>query len=383
VAGKTVVVLGGGVGGVVAANRLRQLLPRQHRVVVVDRNPIHPFAPAFTWVMLGWQRAARIVGDLRHLRRRGIEVLIDEVTAIDLQRRRLLLTRGELPFDYLVLSPGVEYGTGDIPGLARAWTFYHLDGAEALRDELEKLREGRIVILIPSLPYKCPAAPYEAALLLDYYYRRRGLRQQVDIRLFTPEPQPLPVAGPQVGEQVLEMLSAREIWFGPRMQVQAVDQDARTLTFADGSQVPFDLLIAVPVHSAPRLVREAGLVGEKGWVEVERQTLATAWEGVYAIGDVTHIPLANGLPLPKAGVFAHAQAEVVARNIAAQVEGRPQLYAFAGHGQCFLETGYHRAALVQGDFLAEPAPRVSLRPPSLFWHLVKAGFARWWLWRWL
>ncbi len=381
-AGKTVVVFGGGVGGVVAAHRLRRLLPHQHRVVVVDRSPMHTFAPAFTWVMLGERRPAQVVADLRALRRQGIEVMLDEVTAVDLEGRRLIMTQGEVQFDYLVLAPGAEYGTGGIPGLAQAWTFYHLDGAEALRDELAKRQEGRIVILVPALPYKCPAAPYEGALLIDHYYRRRGLRHQVEIHLITPEPHPLPVAGPEVGAQVMEMLAAREIRFSPNMQVQAVDQEKKTLVFADGSQVPFDLLIAVPVHSAPAVVREAGLIGPSGWVEVDPHTLTTPWEGVYAVGDVTYIPLANGLPLPKAGVFAHAQAEVVARNLAAKIQGEAEAWRFGGQGQCFLETGFRRAALAQGEFYTHPAPRVKMRPPSPLWYWAKRGLAWWWLRRW-
>ncbi len=381
-AGKKVVVLGGGIGGVVAANRLRRLLPREHQVVVIDRLPLQPFPPAFTWVMLGYSRPTQIVADLRSLRRRGIEVLIDEVVAIDLERRRLLMTQGEQEFDYLILSPGAEYGTGEIPGLAGAWTFYHLDGAAALQVELAQIKEGRIVILVPSVPYKCPAAPYEAALLIDAHYRRQGIREEVEIHIFTPEPQPLPVAGPEAGTALAQILASRDISFFPRMQVKAVDQEAKTISFADGSQASFHLLIAIPVHSAPRVIREAGLIGPSGWIEVDPATMATSWEGIYAIGDVTYIPLANGLPLPKAGVFAHGQAEVVARNLAAQLEGRSPAWTFGGQGQCFLETGFRRAALAQGDFYAHPAPRVKLRSPSPFWYWAKRGFAWWWLRHW-
>jgi sulfide:quinone oxidoreductase len=380
--GKTIAIFGGGVGGVVAAHRLRRLLPPEHRVVVVDRSPMHVFAPALTWVMLGLRRPAQVVADLRALRRRGIEVILDEVTAIDVHQRLLVMTQGELSFDYLVLSPGAEYGTGGIPGLAQAWTYYHLDGAEALRDQLAGLQEGRVVILIPSLPYKCPAAPYEGALLLDWYYRRLGRRQQVEIHIVTPEPHPLPVAGPQVGAQLAEMLTARQIIFSPNAQVQAVDQDRKVVQLANGAEVPFDLLIAVPVHSAPAVVREARLTGPSGWVEVDPHTMATSWEGVFAIGDVTYIPLAHGLPLPKAGVFAHGQAEVVARNLASHLLGRAAGWAFDGRGQCFLETGFGRASLAYGHFYAQPAPQVRVRGPSPLWHWAKRGFAWWWLRHW-
>jgi len=159
-AGKTVVVLGGGVGGIVAANRLRQMLDREHRVVLVDRTIWHSFAPSFTWLMLGWRKPERISRDMRSLGRKGIEVVNGEITAIDLAQRRVTIDGQQpLPYDYLVVSLGVDYSVEGVPGLGSAWTFYSLDGADGLREELTKFRQGRLVILISSVPYKCPAAP--------------------------------------------------------------------------------------------------------------------------------------------------------------------------------------------------------------------------------
>lgn len=333
-AGKTVVVLGGGIGGIVAANRLRQFLGREHRVALVDRTTWHSFAPSYTWLMLGWRKPEQLTRDIRSLQRKGIEVVIGEITAIDLAGHRVIVDGQQpLSYDYLVVALGVDYSVEGVPGLGSAWTFYSLDGADGLREELPRFRQGRVVILISSVPYKCPAAPYEGALLLDAYFRKRGLRPgQIEIQIYTPERQPLPVAGPEVGEQVMEIMAGREVWFSPDSQVKSVDKEKRLLTFQDGTEGKYDLLIATPIHKAPQVVKEAGLVTKGEWVSVDRETLATPFEGVYAIGDVTAIPLSNGLMLPKAGVFAHGQAEVVARNIANRIKEKTAHWAFAGEG---------------------------------------------------
>jgi sulfide:quinone oxidoreductase len=381
-AGKNVVVLGAGVGGLVAASRLRSLLPKEHRVVLVDRSAWHTFAPGFLAVMLGKKRVQQISRDLRRLERKGIEFVLAEIVAIDLAGRKVRLHDRELGFDYLIVALGVQYSTGGIPGLATAYTYYHPEGAEALPEQLEKLTSGNVAVVVAGLPYKCPAAPYEGALLIDEYYRKKGLRKDVEVRLFTPEPAPMPVAGQAVGHEVTELLTERGIWFSPNARLKAVDPKAHKLFFEDGSDAPCDLVVGVPVHEAPTLVREAGLEGESGWVEVDRETLATKHEGVFAIGDVTTIPLANGKALPKAGVFAHGEAEVVARNVAAEVTGGQGIWAFGGEGACFLETGRGKAAYVTGRFFAEPEPEVELHGPGRYWRWAKEGFIRSWLWRW-
>ncbi len=381
-AGKTIAVLGGGVGGLVAANRLRKLLPREHRIVLVDRTVWHAFAPAYTAVMLGTKVAAQISRDLRRLNRKGIEFIAAEITGIDLSRSTVHLDGEELAYDYLIVSTGTQYSVGDISGLGTAYTYYTLEGAEGLREEIANFTSGRIAIVVAGMPYKCPAAPYEGALLLDHYFRRRRLRDEVEIRLFTPEPRPLPVAGEAIGEAVTEILAGREIWYSPNTRLQSVDPEAKRLDFQDGIDAPYDLLIGVPIHEVPTVVRQAGLAEEGGWVKVDRETLATQFERVYAIGDVTGIPLANGLQLPKAGVFAHGEAEVVARNIAAEINDGETRWAFGGEGSCFLETGYGKAAYVTGNFYAEPDPEVKMRQPSFLWRWVKEGFVRTWLYRW-
>jgi sulfide:quinone oxidoreductase len=381
-AGKTVVILGAGVGGLVAANRLRRMLGKEHRVVLIDRSPLYVFAPSFTWVMLGQRNINQISRDLRKLEKKGIEFKAAEVTGFDFDNKRVLHSTGQVVYDYLIVSLGVDYTAEDVPGLHRAWSFYHAEGAEGLRDALTEFKGGRVAVVVPTLPYRCPPAPYEGAMLLDHHFRKKKFRGDVELKVITPEKQPLMAAGEGVGEGVLQLLKERDIAFAGGMSLKSVNLEKRLLNFADGSKEEFDMLIATPVHKLPLVVAGTPLVDGGAWIPVDRETMQTAMPDVYAIGDATMIQLANGQFLPKAGVFAHGEAEVVARNLAAEIAGNDPIWAYGGQGACFMETGGGKGAYVTGNFYTEPAPDVTLRIPSRFWHWSKLGFERIWLWRW-
>jgi sulfide:quinone oxidoreductase len=189
-------------------------------------------------------------------------------------------------------------------------------------------------------------------------------------------------AGPDVSAAVRGMVEARGIAYHPDHQIDVVDPVARRLRFKNGSSADFDLLIYVPPHRAPAVIRQAGLIGPSGWVQVDARNLQTEAPGVFAIGDVTGIPIPSGKALPKAGVFAHRQAEVVAENLAAEWAGRVPERAFDGVGACFIEAGAGRAGYGSGNFYAAPAPEMRLHEPSRFWHLGKVLFEKRWLWKW-
>lgn len=381
--GKTVLVLGGGIGGVVAASRLRKLLSREHRVILVEREDAHLFQPSLLWLMLGWRSPDQIRRPIARLARRGIEVVRGNVERIDPARRAVVVNGQELTADYLIISLGAELAPETVPGLVPAGhNLYTLAGATALRDALANFHAGRIAVLVTAMPFKCPAAPYEAAMLLEYGARRRGVRDSLSIDLFTPEPGPMPVAGSEVSKQVRQMVESKGIGVHTEHAVKRIDAEKLRIEFTNGANAEFDLLVYVPPHRAPQVVKDAGLTGPSGWVSVDRATLATSSPGVYAIGDVTGIPLAIGKPLPKAGVFAHGQAEVVARNIAAEIKGESASAHYTGHGECFVETGDGRAGYGSGNFYAEPAPQVGLRPPSWWLHLGKVAYEKFWLFRW-
>ncbi|MEK7777307.1 MAG: FAD/NAD(P)-binding oxidoreductase [Chloroflexota bacterium] len=382
-AGKTVVVLGGGVGGVVAASELRQRLGKEHQVILVDKDGKHIFWPSLLWLQVGLREPADFVRDLTLLERKGIQVVRGQVQRIDPAQKSVQVDGRELRADFLVVSLGAQLAPELIPGLAQAGhNLYSLEGATAIRDQRKSVTRGSVVVLVARMPYKCPAAPSEAAMLLDYDLRKRKLRDHVGVNLYTPEPGPLPVAGPEVSAGVRRLLEEREIAYHPQHQVTEVNNSTKTLRFANGAQARYDFLVYIPPHVAPTAVREAGLTSESGWVPVNRNTLETRFPGVYAIGDVTGIPLAVGMPLPKAGVFAHREAEAVAQTIAARVTGQGSDGTFDGHGECFIEVGGGKAGFGRGNFYAEPRPEIKLHQPTRYWHAGKVLFEKDWFRRW-
>jgi sulfide:quinone oxidoreductase len=384
---QTILILGGGVGGQVVANELRRMLPREHRVTIIERELSHAFAPSFLWVMTGERRPEQVTRDLRELVRPGVEVRQGNVRAIDLPNRHVRFDHESVAYDYLVIALGAELAPDAIPGLAAgAHTFYTLEGATRLRAALDDVKTGTVAVVVSALPYKCPGAPHEAAMLLADVFRRRG--SNVNVHLFTPEPQPMPVAGPALGDAVRHMLEQRSIRFHPSHKLTAVNAETRELLFEGKSPVNYDLLVAIPPHRSPAVVREAGLSNEAGWIPVHRQTLATPHEHVFAIGDVTSVEIPGRwkpdvpLPLPKAGVFAHAQALVVAHRIAAEVMGAAPTDRFCGDGFCMLEAGEDLAGVAFGDFFHEPSPDVQVKSIGRAWHVGKVLFEQWWLLPW-
>ena len=378
-----ILILGGGVGGLVTASTLRRRLDRKHRIILVERERQHVFTPAFLWMMLGWREPQEIARDLASLERKGIEVVQDEIREIDPGARQVKTERRTLSGDYLVLALGAEGWLGGIPGLAGAGhNVYDLQGTLGLRDALRQFREGRVAVLIAGLPFRCPAAPYEAAMLIEASLSRRGLRERVQVDVYTPETLPMPVAGRAMGEAVKGLVESRGVGFHPQHKVVAVDPERRELAFENGARAGYDLLVVIPPHRCAPVVKEAGLTVEPGWVPVDKGTLQTGHERVFAIGDTTLIKLPVGLPLPKAGVFAHGQGEVVAENIAAEIAGRSGARRFDGFGSCIIEMGHGVAAYAKGNFYAEPAPAMTMRSPSRLWHWGKIYFEKRWLRRW-
>jgi sulfide:quinone oxidoreductase len=360
------------------------MLPREHRVVLVERESRHVFSPSFLWLMIGERSAGHISRPMQALAKHGIEWIQGTIERIDPATRSVTVDGKEVSGDYLVLALGADLATDAIPGLAQAGhNFYTLQGAASLRDARLEVRSGRIVVLVSAVPFSCPAAPNEAAMLLEYDCRKRRVRDQVSLDLYTAEPGPMPVAGPAISSALRQMIEAKGIGYHPCHTVTAVDPDQRRLRFADGAIADFDLLAYIPPHRAPQVVRDAGLCGESGWVPVDRGTLETKFPRVFAIGDVTGIMLTSiNKPLPKAGVFAHHEAQVVAHNIARAITGKGVQKRFAGDGACFVETGDGRAAFGSGNFYADPAPRIALKQPGRLMHLGKVLYERYWLFRW-
>ncbi|MGC8667019.1 MAG: NAD(P)/FAD-dependent oxidoreductase [Chthonomonadales bacterium] len=352
------------------ATRLRKQLDQRHRIILVNREPEFALAASFLWVATGKRKPHQITKSLELLKNKGIEVVTGEVERINAARKEAVVSGRILRGDFLVVSLGAEFCPEAVPGLGDAGlTFCTLDGASRLREAVERIQSGRVLIVTADPAYKCPAAPYEAAMLLHDLFRRRGVRNRIQIELHAAEAAPMAVAGANVSRAVQEMVERCAVTYFPEHRIASAH--AEHVEFTDGVRRDFALLVYVPPIRPPDAVRQSDLAGDSGWVDVDRYTLATRFPDVYAVGGVTLIPLAMGKPLPRAGVFAHGQAEVVAARIASTVAGRSQDVRFEGRGGCFVETGGGRAAFGAGNFYADPHPTVRMRSPSRVWHIGK------------
>jgi len=379
---RTIAVLGGGTGGLVAAHRLRRRLDAD-RVILVDRDASYQFAPSFLWVMSGARQPTQITRDRSRIERRGIEVLTADVSSIDPLRRTISTSGPDVEFDRLIVALGAELAPDELPGFSdAAHNIYTLDGATSAGQALDSFEGGHVVVLVSRMGFKCPAAPYEAAFLAEAALRRRGIRDRSTIDIYTPEAVPMLTAGLALGKHLEAMLAEHDIGFHPQTTVQRIDGESRQMVLQDGPQIGYDLLLGIPPHRAPSVARDCGLAAESGFIPVDKHTLATSAEGIYAIGDVTTIPIGGDKLLPKAGVFAHAQAKVVADRIADDLGGVTPKATFDGAGSCFVELGDGIAAYATGEFYPDDGPEVNLRRPGRRWHMTKVGFERYWLRRW-
>jgi sulfide:quinone oxidoreductase len=353
-----VLVLGGGFGGVSTATEVRKALGVGHEIILVDRSSTFVMGLRKLWALVGMGTIEDGSRDLHTLQTQGIRCEQREILSIDAAGLSVATDSGTLAADYMVLALGAESRPDLVPGLVEhghnAWD---VAGVPVLKAAVDAFDRGSIVIAIAGMPYTCPPAPFECAMLLDDYLRERGVRDRCSITVTTPKPILLPNAGVEGSAWLAEQLSDREIGYDTDRQVELVE--AGHIEYAD-ARLDFDLLVGVPPHRPPAVVSESDLAGPGGWVSVDPGTFETEHENVFAIGDITKVSLANGLPLPKAGVMADLQGQRVAAAIAARINGGEPPDTFDGKGYCFLEMSKSTAAFIEGDFYARPEPKISL-----------------------
>ncbi len=359
---KRILILGGGFGGITVATELARLLDDEHEITLVDRRERFHMGLRKLWHAVGMGSLAEGSRSRAALDRHGVRFLRRRIVSIDTANRRVATDEGSLEGDYLVVALGAESRPDLVAGLMEhAHNVWDAEGVPPLKAALDDLERGRIAIVIAGVPYPCPPAPYECAMLLDDHLRQGGRRDSVELSVATLQPMLLPNAGKAGSAWLAEQLAARGIAFRTGSKVERFEPGRAV--FADG-EMAADLMIAVPPHRVPAVVEESGLTGDGQWIPVDPETLETAHEKVFAIGDVTGIKLANGLPLPKAGIMAELEGQRVAAAIAADVRGETPPAGFDGQGFCFMETSKTTAALIQGEFFAEPEPRVVLAESS-------------------
>lgn len=354
--------MGGGFGGLAAAHGLRKGLSEEHRITLVDMNPTFAMGLTKLWILNDSRNDSETIGNRTALNQHGINFLEGEVSAINVATREVRVGRQPLLYDYLIIALGAEYSPAATPGFAKnAQNLYIESGCAQIRDILHSIKSGSLNIVVCGLPFKCPPAPYEASMIIDDVLRKNRVRDKVKLRLITPEPHPLTILGPDAGRLVTNLLGERGIEYEPAQKVVDIQRNA---VVTEDKRFEHDFVFAIPVHVAPRILKEAGLTDQTGWIPVNPATMATNLENVYAIGDNAGTKIPKGLLLPRAGVLAEAQGKVVAQNLIREIEGKGETASFTGEGVCFMEAGDGKAAPVRSNFYAQPQPKWDFSPPS-------------------
>ena len=385
---KRIVILGGGTGGTLLANRLRRLLDGDAaEIVVIDSDDEHVYQPGLLFVPFGLARPGSLVRPRHRQLRSGVTFRQAPVDRVDLDENAVYLAGGaRVGYDVLVIATGAGLVPEETEGLTgpgwmeKVFTFYTLDGAVALEKALAGFSGGRLAVAVMDMPVKCPVAPLEFCFLADSYFRKRGIRDKVDLTYVTPLDGAF--TKPVCNRELSGLLKDKGVSLVTEFSTGEVDGAGGRLVSFDGREVGFDLAVVVPLHGGQAYVgRSPGLGDALGFVPVDRQSLQSkATPNVFAIGDATDVPAS------KAGSVAHFEGDVVARNIVSYLAGQPADARFDGHTNCFIESGSGKALLIDFNYDTEPLTGrfpgrlgLPLLRQSRLNHLGKLGF-RWLYW---
>lgn len=380
---KTVLVLGAGTGGIVTAREISKNSGNEEdinlvKILVFEKEEKSVFSPSLPFLMVGKRKQEHIIEKTNKLDASGLEVITGEIGAIDPENIAVTVNGKEYNGDYMVVSLGVEQA--DVHNLGNyGHNFFTLDGATNFYEELEKFGGGEVAVLVSSLPFKSPAAPYEAAMLIEEYLRKNGLAKNTTVSLYTPEAGPMEFAGKEASDELRGLLEKKGINYYPNYQVSAVSKNS--LEFSNGKKYSYDLLAYTPKHQAPEVIRKSPLASDSGWVDVDRNTLETAFPNVYAIGDITNITTETGDALPKLGVFARQQGAVVAHNITRKMADLEPDHNFVAEGTYYIEAGEGKASETGGNFSDSTKPEVKMKAPEQWGHLSKWWDEKYWFFK--
>jgi sulfide:quinone oxidoreductase len=389
---KKLLVLGAGTAGTMIVNKLRRHLDAgEWDITVVDRDDVHPYQPGFLFLPFGILSDKQMTHSRHSFLPDGVDFVIGEVDRIDATANTVTLIDGKtLDYDYLVIASGTTPRPDQTPGMLEAewhrsiFEFYTLEGAKALTKALETFDHGRLVVHITDMPIKCPVAPLEFTFLADAWLRKRGLRDRVEMVYVTPLPGAF--TKPISSEALGSMLDGRKIALEPDFLVERIDVEKKALVSYDEREVPFDLLVTIPLNMGADFVARSGLGDELNYVPVDKHTQqSTSYPNIFALGD------ASDIPASKAGSVAHFSVEIFVENFLELIAGKPMTGSFDGHANCFIETGNHKGLLIDFNYDTEPLrgkyPLPIVGPMGLLkesWanHIGKVAF-RWIYWNML
>jgi sulfide:quinone oxidoreductase len=365
---KHVVILGAGFAGLELATRLSESLAGDVRVTLIDQNDSFSFGFSKLDVLFGRKATADVMLHFDEISLEGVEFRRERVIAIDPETRHVTTEAASHDADILVVALGADYDLAATPGFEEGGVeYYSVAGAERMRDVLSDFDSGKALIGILGQPFKCPPAPFEGALLLHDLFVERGVRDAVEIQVIGPMSAPVPITR-EVSQGILSALTERGIEYVPNQQIVELDTRSSEARLASDGSIPYDLFVGIPVHRAPAVVESSGLAVGR-WVPVDKSNLATRFPDVYAVGDVTALPMA------KAGVFAEAAARVVADDIGARLRGEALQRPYEGAGTCYIEFGGGMVGVVEANFFGGEKPTARLVGPSRELADDKVAFA--------
>jgi sulfide:quinone oxidoreductase len=354
-----VTVLGAGFGGLELSARLTEELGDDVHITLIDQNDAFVFGFSKLDVMFGHRTFDEVRLPYRDIAIPGVEFHQESVVSIDPHTKRVATNAGTYDADILVVALGADLDPGATPGLLEAGhEYYSPEGAALARDVIANFGGGAVVVGVLGGFFKCPPAPYETVFMMHDFLTRNGLRHASSIHLVTPMSKPIPISD-EVSSAIIALLDERGIEHSHASRVSNLDPGSKVAHLKDGRTLPFDLFLGVPVHRAPQVVVDSGLTEDDGWIGVDKETLATKFPDVYAIGDVA------SAPVPRAGVIAEGEGRTVAEVLINQLKGGPAPAPFAGEVICYVEMGGGMIGKVNVNFLSGEAPTAFFTPPSM------------------
>ena len=353
-----VVILGGGFGGLSAANEIRNSLDSSRvKITIIDKKDWFMVGYAKLWIMNGTRTFENSIGSLNELPKKQINFIKDEIIEINYNDNFVKTKSEDISFDFLIISMGAVLAPEKIPGLVEnGFNLYDHNQLDEIHHKLDKIESGKIAIVIMAMPYKCPPAPFEASLLVDSMLRKRGIRDSIQIDFYSPAPITLPAAGPEVSKKILDLVNSEKITFHNSKKIIRVEP--KKLIF-ENDEYSFDILLAIPPHTAPKVIYDSNLAKEPGFIPINRDC-KTPHENIFAVGDVTSLIVTDSMAVPKAGVFAEGEGIAVAKNIVSKLLSKEPSVLFDGKGGCFLESGRDTASTIEVDMFTDPKPSTRL-----------------------
>ncbi len=353
---RKLLVLGAGTAGTMAVNKLRPRLDAaQWSITIVDQDDVHHYQPGYLFIPFGIYQPHEVTKPRHRFIPDGVDLVLGTIERVVPEDNKVLLADGrELGYDFLVIASGTSPRPDQTPGMAddmggNVHEFYTLEGATRLAEKLKTWEGGKLVVQLTEMPIKCPVAPLEFTFLADAFFTEQGMRDRVEITYVTPLEGAFtkPVASRHLGG----MLEERKIQLEPDFMVESVDAEARKLVSFDEREVPYDLLVTIPINMGADFVARSGLGDDLNYVPVDKETLlSTAYDNIFAVGDASNIPAS------KAGSVAHFAMDLFPDNFLRHVQGLPMTEKFDGHANCFIESGHGKGLLIDFNYDTEPLP---------------------------